>query len=85
MKVSKPTKGQIAKLIASLDDEAFSWIALALLPKAMMHGAKTQIFPDGLGGFKDREKIENLQLKVKAYCGFGGNDGTIATDGKSTD
>ena len=54
-------------LLASMDDEAFSWVALALLPKAMTHGARIQIWPDGLGGFSDKETIEAARQAAKEY------------------
>lgn len=45
----------------ALDDEAFTWLLLALAPSAMLHGGHTQVWPDGLGGFRDRERIERIR------------------------
>jgi hypothetical protein len=38
-----------------------------LLPKALTHGATHQIYPDGLGGFKDRDQLTKLQVMVEDY------------------
>lgn len=52
-------------LLAQLDDEAFDWLLLALLPSALLHGAHAQVWPDGLGGFSDRETIIAVQAEAK--------------------
>lgn len=55
------------KLISELDDESFAWLALAVLPWATTLGGKIQIWPDGLGGFRDRERIEQIRAAAKTY------------------
>lgn len=60
-------KAHICKLLATLDDEAFAWLALAMLPKAMTRGGGVQVWPDGLGGFRDREKIEEIRSTCDKY------------------
>jgi len=60
-------RARMETLIGLLDDEAFAWIALALQSKAMTRGGATQIFPDGLGGFRDRERIEQLRAAAVDY------------------
>lgn len=58
---------ELNQAIANLDDEAFSWLARACLQSAMLHGASTQIWPDGLGGFRDREGIERVRDLAAQY------------------
>lgn len=58
---------RLASKLGALDDESFGWLALALLPSAMLHGARTQVWPDGLGGFRDRERIEEIRDLANAY------------------
>jgi hypothetical protein len=55
------------RLLGQLNDEAFTWIAMALQASAMTKGAGLQIFPDGMGGFIDRDKLEELRLAAVAY------------------
>lgn len=60
-------KAKIAELIGSLDDEAFVWLVLAMQPKAMTIGGRAQVWPDGLGGFRDREKMETIRTLCADY------------------
>ncbi len=64
-----PDRTTLMETIAALPDEAFSWLLLALAPKAMLHGANTQVWPDGLGGFQaiSRTAIADVQAAVEAY------------------
>lgn len=55
-------------LLATMDDEAFVWLAMAMLPSAMLAGAHAQVWPDGLGGFQDRETIEAARDAAREYC-----------------
>lgn len=48
-------------LLARLDEESFTWIVLALRPSAMTRGGNCQIWPDGLGGFRDRDTLEAIR------------------------
>jgi len=57
----------IIKALQDMDDEAFSWFVLAIPPSAMLHGGTCQIWPDGLGGFKDRKNIELLREAAQEY------------------
>jgi hypothetical protein len=57
-------------LIGQLDDEAFEYLALAMLPHAMTHGAHAQIWPDGKGGFRDNADISATQQEAAAYLGL---------------
>lgn len=61
------TREELNKTISELDDEGFSWLARALMKSAMLHGALTQVWPDGLGGFRDREKIEHVRALATKY------------------
>lgn len=58
---------KIIEALATMDDEAFSWFVLAIPPSAMLHGGTCQIWPDGLGGFQDRETIEALRTAAQAW------------------
>lgn len=52
---------RILTLLAEIDDEAFSWVAVALVQR---------IWPDGLGGFRDRKGIEAVRQEARRYCGM---------------
>lgn len=67
VRVPDATRGKIIEFLALLDDEAFSWLVLAMPPSAMLHGATCQIWPDGLGGFRDRELIEALRTEAQKW------------------
>lgn len=58
-------KTKFLQILSEMSDEGFSWLLLACQKSAMMHGAGTQIWPDGLGGFSDREKIEELRAEAE--------------------
>jgi hypothetical protein len=66
------TKAREALLAALRDmpDEAFGWFVLACPPKAMMHGATAQIWPDGIGGFTpaSRKSIEAVRKAAQEYA-----------------
>jgi hypothetical protein len=66
VKVNEDSKA-LVDAIGALNNEAMAWLALSLLPSAMMHGAHTQVWPDGLGGFTDREGIERVRELAKRY------------------
>ena len=52
-----------------MPDEAFAWLALATLPRAMIRGATVQIWPDGIGGFTNasRRSIELVRADAAAW------------------
>ena len=52
--------------LAHLNDEALIWIALALLPSAHPM-SRMPLYPDGLGGFTDRERLERLRQTATEY------------------
>ena len=57
------------KLLEEMPDEGFLWLLLACQASAMTsnHGhksAKTQIWPDGLGGFQGRDIIEEVRKEA---------------------
>jgi hypothetical protein len=60
---------QIAELLRTMPDEAFTWFVLATMPSAVFEGAKTQIWPDGAGGFmkESRESINAIREAAKRY------------------
>ena len=60
---------KILLILATMPDEAFNWFVLALPPKAMMHGANAQIWPDGIGGFTDesRKSINEIRKVADEY------------------
>lgn len=62
-----PKSVEVLHALAQLDDEAFSWVVRACLPSAMLHGAGTQIWPDGTGGFRDRTGINNVREAAVRY------------------
>lgn len=57
----------LIRLLSTMDDEAFSWLVLALQPSAMTAGALMQVWPDGLGGFRDRKTIEATRAAAAAW------------------
>jgi hypothetical protein len=57
-------RATLIALLALLDAEAFSWLLLALGASAQLRGANTQVWPDGLGGFRDRERIEAIRAEA---------------------
>lgn len=57
----------LMKLFATMDDEAFAWLVLACLPSAMVQGTRTQIWPDGVGGFQDRKTIEAIRKAARKW------------------
>lgn len=63
-------RARLNAAICLLDDEAFSWLARSLLQSAMLHGASTQVWPDGLGGFRDRETIERARTDAAEYLAY---------------
>ncbi len=52
----------IGRLIGSLDDEAFSWLVMTITGMG-----RPPIWPDGLGGFRDRNTIEKVRAACQAY------------------
>jgi hypothetical protein len=60
---------QIVSALATMPDEAFSWFAMATQASAMTHGALTQIWPDGTGGFTaaSRAAIATVQAAAADY------------------
>ncbi len=53
----------IGHLIGSLDDEAFGWLVMTITGMG-----RPPIWPDGLGGFYDRAKIEKVRRLCKVYA-----------------
>lgn len=53
---------KIGALIGALDDEAFGWLACTIAGRG-----KPPIWPDGLGGFRDRVTIKKIVVANKAY------------------
>lgn len=60
-------KEQILAVMAELDDEAFVWIVLALQPSGTPIRGTASIFPDGVGGFHDSDKITRLRELAQVY------------------
>lgn len=58
---------ELLLLLARMNDEAFAYVALAMQKSAMTGGALTQIWPDGLGGFTDRDIIEAARKAADDY------------------
>ena len=56
--------------IVRLDDEAFSWLALALLPAALARGAHAQVWPDGVGGFRFSERVDAVRIAAEEYVRY---------------
>jgi len=61
---------KLIKLLSELDEEAFSYVVLSLLPSAMFHGVRTQVWPDGIGGFIDKMTINAIRKEAKKYTGI---------------
>jgi hypothetical protein len=60
---------ELLSALATMPDEAFSWLVVALQPAAMTHGATAQLWPDGIGGFTSasRESITAVRTAAAAY------------------
>lgn len=52
----------IGELLGSLDDEAFGWLVMTITGMG-----RPPIWPDGLGGFRDRDTIEKVRTACHAY------------------
>lgn len=52
----------IGQLLGSLDGEAFGWLVMTITGMG-----RPPIWPEGLGGFHDREKIEQARAACRAY------------------
>ena len=54
-------------ILAMMPDEAFNWLVLVLLPKVPMR--TNQIWPDGMGGFKEksRKSVKAIQEEALKY------------------
>ena len=63
----EPRRVELLRLLGCVDAEAFSWLVLALLPSAMLHGAAAQVWPDGTGGFKDNKTIAAIRTAAERY------------------
>jgi hypothetical protein len=57
------------RLLAALKempDEAFAWLALALPSSAMLKGGRTQVWPDGIGGFCETSQASITEARAAA-------------------
>ena len=63
-----PRERMLAALEA-MPDEAFIYLALAMVRGAMTKGALTQVWPDGTGGFSQGSKasIAEAETAANAY------------------
>lgn len=61
MHVEETPRETFLKSLSAMPEEAFGWIVATL--------ARTQIFPDGLGGFREdsRRAIRDFQKALKDY------------------
>lgn len=61
----KKARAALQLAISEMPDEAFSWLALAAMPR--LYGP--QIWPDGLGGFSDESRrcIVAAAMAASAY------------------
>jgi hypothetical protein len=55
--------------LTTMPDEAFDYFVLATAAHAMTHGARAQIWPDGIGGFTgaSRASITAIRAAAAAY------------------
>lgn len=60
-------KLKVLLALAQLDDEAFEYLVLALLPSAQLNGAYAQVWPDGVGGFRDSALIAAVRTAATEY------------------
>jgi len=69
--VPNANRGDLIAALATMPDEAFGWFVLACRPAAMMTGALSQIWPDGMGGFSSasRASVEAVRQAAAAYLG----------------
>ncbi len=68
-----PDRTRILKALAEMPNEAFSWFVLAAAPSAMRHGANSQIWPDGIGGFsqESQKAIADVRAAADDYMNGG--------------
>jgi len=55
--------------LINMPEEAFAYLVLACQQSAMLKGANTQIWPDGVGGFtrESRKSIEAVRAAADVY------------------
>jgi hypothetical protein len=59
-------QARIVTNLAAMDGEGFSWLAITIAGMG-----RPPIWPDGLGGFRDRERIAAVVTDAKAYVEAG--------------
>jgi hypothetical protein len=71
--VPDATRGALITALATMPDEAFSWLVLAMQSSAMTHGATAQIWPDGMGGFQSasRESVAAARTAATEWINQG--------------
>lgn len=62
----KPGRHEILRILGSMPDEAFGWFILACRASAMTTGANAQIWPDGMGGFREDSRAAVAALRTEA-------------------
>lgn len=69
MTAAQKNRARLLKALATMPDEAFSWVVLACGQSAMTHGALAQVWPDGVGGFTaaSRASIEEARAAAVAW------------------
>lgn len=62
----KPGRHEILRILGAMPDEAFAWFVLATRASAMTTGANAQIWPDGMGGFREDSRAAVAALRTEA-------------------
>lgn len=57
---------KLLKALETMPDEAFDWFVLATRQRAMMFGGNTQIWPDGIGGFRKESQKSITEIRDAA-------------------
>jgi len=58
----KVSRTKLLECFVTMDNEAFSWLVMCI-----SGDRQPQIWPDGTGGFRDKEIIEKAKLAAKKW------------------
>lgn len=63
-------RAALLALLAAVDDEAFAYLAVAMLPADLRRGAASiagPVWPDGVGGFQEHGTIIEIRQRAKEW------------------
>ena len=63
---SSQLRDKMISVLRDMPEEAFGWFVLAAYPSAMLKGANTQIWPDGIGGFTEPSRKSITEMRETA-------------------